>query len=86
MISGWTLLWAIPALAALGYGIHRLALYLESRGWLFYLNRRPGSSGSLFLDANSLFDPGARHRLEAERLSEAEEAEREPEDLEDEVR
>jgi hypothetical protein len=79
----------IVALAAGLYALHRLALGMEARGWLFYVNRRLSSSGGtadLFLGANSLFDSGARHRQEARRLDEARETEREPDDLDREER
>lgn len=29
------------AIAGAVYGLHRLALYAESRGWIFYLTRPP---------------------------------------------
>ncbi len=74
-------LW-IAGLGVLLWCLHRLALWLERRGWLFYVNRRPSSGvGNAFLDANSLFDYEARYRLEARRLEEAEEAERADDDL-----
>ena len=70
------LLWILGGLIGL-YCLHRLALWMESRGWLFYINRRPKSSGigTAFLDANSLLSSAARYRLEAQRLQEAQEEE-----------
>jgi len=81
-------LW-IAATAAAFYALHRLALWMEARGWLFYLNRRPSSSGStgdLFLGVHSLIDSSATYRQEARRLDEARESEREPDDLDRERR
>ncbi|MBW2313993.1 MAG: hypothetical protein JRH10_07355 [Deltaproteobacteria bacterium] len=80
--------WVIGT-AAGAYSLHRLALWLEARGWLFYLNKRPSTSGSigdLFLDANSRIDASARYKQEAKHLDEAREAERERDDLDKEKR
>ena len=35
---GWIA--AVSALVAL-YGLHRLALWLEARGWLYYIHKKP---------------------------------------------
>ncbi len=53
-------------LAAAGlYALHRLALWAEARGWIYYTRR--GSSGALgnaFLEVQALFEPTRRHVLE----------------------
>ena len=49
--------------------VHRSALWLEARGWLYYRHRRPSSStlGTAFLEVQQLVDPGKRFVLEATR-------------------
>ena len=57
------------AIAAALYLLHRLALWMEERGWICYRRRR-GSSGALgdaFLEVQSLVDPGQKAVLEARR-------------------
>ena len=48
---------------------HRMALWVEARGWLYYRNRRPTSAtlGAAFLEVQHLVDPGKRLVLEAKR-------------------
>lgn len=51
------------------YGLHRLALWLESKDWLYY-RRKPtaGSIGrSLFLDIHQMMEPGKKHVVEVTR-------------------
>lgn len=63
------LLLVLLAAAAALYGLHRLALWMEDRGWIYYRRRR-GSSGALgdaFLEVQSLVDPGQKAVLEARR-------------------
>lgn len=38
-------LWLLPAAAAV-YGLHRLALWAEARGWVYYL-RKHGGGGTM---------------------------------------
>ncbi len=46
----------------LAYPLHRLALWLEERGWLYYIHRRPHVSAiALFASA---VDPALRRMLE----------------------
>lgn len=71
-----SLVWLV-GMAAVLYGLHRLALWMEQRGWIYYRNTRHGSSGSLgnaFLHVQSILEPGKRHVLE-QRLDEAREDE-----------
>jgi len=59
---GW---WIIGALA-IGYALHRLCLWLERAGNLYYVNSwRKGSRGSFALALASAIDPNARRILEA---------------------
>jgi hypothetical protein len=65
--------WIAGVLAAL-YALHRLALWMESRGWIYY-RHKSGSSGSLgsaFLEAQALLEPANRHVLEVRRDEQAE--------------
>lgn len=63
--------YALIALAALGslYCLHRIAVWAERRGWIYYRAKR-GSSGALgnaLLEVHAIVEPSARHVLE-ERL------------------
>ena len=49
-------------LLVLAYGLHRLALWLERRGWLYYIHRRP--QVSMIASFASAFDPALRRILE----------------------
>jgi hypothetical protein len=60
--TGWWLVWSLLAVAGV-YALHRLALFLESRGWLFYINRRP--QVSLGAAIGAALDPTIRRMLEA---------------------
>ena len=64
----WWLLWVALGVAAF-YGLHRLALWAEGRGWIYYRRRRmpPGSAGMVFLEVASILDPGVEHVIEATR-------------------
>jgi hypothetical protein len=46
---------------------HRLALWLESKGWLYYRHRHASRSalGKAFLEVQQLVDPGKQLVLEA---------------------
>jgi hypothetical protein len=48
------------------YGLHRLALWMEARGWLYYRKTRgrSGSLGAAFLEMQALLEPSKRHVLE----------------------
>lgn len=55
-------------IVALLYVLHRLALFAESRGWIFYKTRAPRvRTLGLF---EEVFDPSVEHRVE-EQTSEA---------------
>ncbi len=57
------LLWLIGTLAVL-YGLHRVALLLEKRGWLYYVNVRPKIS--LTITVGGMLDPAIQHIVEAQ--------------------
>jgi hypothetical protein len=70
--------YALIGLAVLGglYGLHRIAVWAERRGWIYYLTKH-GSSGALgnaLLEAQAIIEPSTRHVLE-ERMKEDVEAE-----------
>ena len=69
-------LWGLAAVASL-YCLHRLALWAERRGWIYY-RKRHGSSGTLstaVLEVHSLFDPSKRYVLEEKRREQVEDEE-----------
>ena len=63
------------AVAVLAYGLHRVALWAEARGWIFYLRRQPSRStlGNAFLEVQSLIEPGKAQLVEARKEESAEE-------------
>jgi len=66
----------VTALLVLLYGLHRLALWAEDRGWIYYKRRKATTSalGSAFLEVQSLLEP------EKQQLAEVQKAERVEED------
>ena len=64
MNSWHTLLWLLvaPAAAAALYGLHRLALWLEARGLLYYRYKKPTSSPASCMAAlQQILEPPAKH-------------------------
>jgi hypothetical protein len=50
------------------YALHRLALWMESRDWIYYQRSGdPASLGDAFLEVQSAFSNDAKHLLEARR-------------------
>jgi len=50
----------IATLGAAAYGIHRLALYAERRGWIYY--RTKGSGGTPWLGSlEGIYQPSMQH-------------------------
>jgi O-acetyl-ADP-ribose deacetylase (regulator of RNase III) len=49
------------------YGLHRLALWMEKRGWLYYVNSKRSTStlSTAFLEVQSIVDPAKKLVLEA---------------------
>ena len=58
-------LWGVALVGGL-YGLHRLALWMESRGWIFYMKTRAssGALGSAFLEIQSIAQPEKKYVLE----------------------
>jgi hypothetical protein len=47
------------------YGLHRLCLWLEDRGLLYYMREKPESSAaSCFVAMQNIVEPPARHTLQ----------------------
>ena len=71
MIAVWLLA------AALGlYALHRLGLYMEDRGWIYYRKAR-GSSGAFanaMLEAHKALEPGNAQVIEARRYERSDDA------------
>lgn len=61
-----TILFAIALMAAL-YGLHRLALWMEDKGWIYYRQKRasPNALGNAVLSVQQILQPDARHIVEA---------------------
>lgn len=57
--------WLILVCAAL-IAVHRLALWMEARGWIYWTRSRGWSSraGNAFLELQQLLDPSRKHVLE----------------------
>ncbi len=52
---------------ALGlYALHRLALWMESRGWIYYRKHKRGTAamGSVMLEIQSFYRPSVEHVIE----------------------
>ena len=71
--------YALLGLAAVAslYCLHRLALWAERRGWIYY-RKKHGSSGTLsnaVLEVHSLFDPSKRYVVEEKTRDQVEDEE-----------
>lgn len=63
------------AVAVLVFVLHRVALWAEARGWIYYRRRRPQSSalGNAFLEVQALIEPEKRQLVEVRKEEAAEE-------------
>jgi hypothetical protein len=65
--NGWPvlvhLLWLLPAAAAGLHGLHRLALWAESRGWIYYLRKHggEGAMAGILQDLQTHLQPRIEH-------------------------
>jgi hypothetical protein len=68
MLVGWGLIISL-GLGAL-YGLHRLALWMEDLGYIYYLNKKPKSSplGSLIAFQRAI-EPRAHYVVQAEQVN-----------------
>lgn len=59
--------WLLAIAVAAGvYGLHRLALWMEERGWIYYVHKKasPNALGNAVLGVQQVLQPGAEHVLE----------------------
>lgn len=60
--------WTVGGLAGL-YGLHRLALWLEARGHLYYLHKRSrGSAVGAFVAMQRIIEPQSQHVEQARKV------------------
>jgi hypothetical protein len=60
-------LWGLAILGGLAalYGLHRLCLWLERHGWLYYKHKNPSSSAaSCFVALQQVLEPPVKHVFE----------------------
>jgi len=57
--------WILVIATAL-YALHRAALWMERRGWIYYVKRQPSVStlGTAALSVQSILQPESKHVLE----------------------
>ena len=66
----------IVAVGLLLYGVHRLALHAEARGWIHYRKAgRGGTLGNALLEVHSILEPQQKHVVEERKRESAEERE-----------
>jgi len=55
------------------YGLHRLAVWAEGRGWIYYRSHRmpAGAGGLAMLEVTTLADPATEHVIEETRAEQA---------------
>ncbi len=72
-----TLAILIIAIALSLYALHCLALWMESRGWLYYRKHKRGSAamGSVMLEIQSFYRPAVEHVIEQRQEEKREEDE-----------
>jgi hypothetical protein len=69
MIVGWVLLIAL-GLGAL-YGLHRLGLWMEERGYIYYLHKKPkgGSAIGSLVAFQRAIEPRAEYVIQAKQVN-----------------
>ena len=65
--------WAVAAAVAGLVGIDRIALWAESRGWIYWRRRKPspGAASGMFGELVEMFEPSHRHVIEERQRQEA---------------
>lgn len=65
MIAIKVFIWIALIIIAL-WAVHRLLLWMEDRGWIFYKKKQPTrvSIGSALLEVQSILDPGKKAVIE----------------------
>ena len=68
IVVGWILVIGFGFVAL--YGLHRVALWMEDRGYIYYLNKKPKSSplGSLIAFQRAI-EPRAHYIVQAEQVN-----------------
>ena len=71
-----TALWILGIALAM-YALHRLALWMESRGWIYYRKHKRGSAaiGNALLEIQSFYRPSVEHVIEERQEEQREEDE-----------
>lgn len=56
----------VAAVAAVGYGLHQLGLYLERQGYIYYWHTKPSGGGgsTVFAPMQELTQPQIKHVVE----------------------
>jgi hypothetical protein len=56
----------ITLIAAAVYGLHRLAVWAESRGWIYYRTHKapPGAAGAAMMHLAAFVEPEVEHVLD----------------------
>jgi hypothetical protein len=69
MMVGWVLVVAL-GLGAL-YGLHRLGLWMEERGYIYYLHKKPkgGSAIGSLIAFQRAIEPRAEYVIQAEQVN-----------------
>jgi hypothetical protein len=69
IVVGWVLLIAL-GLGAL-YGLHRLGLWLEERGYIYYLHKKPKGGGAIgsMVALQRALEPRAEYVIQAEQVN-----------------
>jgi hypothetical protein len=63
------ILWGLAILGAAAaiYGLHRLGLRLEERGWIYYWHKKPsGSAAGAFVAMQKAIEPRVQYVLQVE--------------------
>ena len=55
----------VVLVVVVGYLLHRVALWAERRGWIFYRRRgRPGAASNALLELDAIWKPEMQHVIE----------------------
>ena len=65
----------LVAIAVGLYALHRVTLWMESRGWIYWTRRKPSGSalGNAFLEIQQIVEPSKRHVIEMKQTQRKEE-------------
>ena len=55
----------LVAIGVVGYGLHRVLLWADARGWVFYKTKgRTGAASSALLELDAIWKPEIQHVIE----------------------